>query len=154
VGLALFYPLVFHSIDTRTINSYIARVSDFSLIEPQYREKLAEMDLYTVDELLQRIKDPKGRLEFREKLGISDEQISDWVKWSQLIRLRGLGIKNFLLLKKVGVDDVRTLAQQDPSSLYEKLVRANEDDRITSQPIDMAKVKVWIRAARKTEPLK
>ena len=153
VGLALFYPLVFHSIDTRTINSYIARVSDFSLIEPQYREKLAEMDLYTVDELLQRIKDPKGRQEFREKLGISDEQISDWVKWSQLIRLRGLGIKNFLLLKKVGVDDVRTLAQQDPSSLYEKLVRANEDDRITSQPIDMTKVKVWIRAARKTEPL-
>jgi hypothetical protein len=70
-----------------------------------------------------------------------------------LIRLKGLGIKNFLLLKKVGVDDIQTLARQDPSSLYEKLVRANEHDRITSRPIDMAKVKVWIRAARKREGL-
>jgi hypothetical protein len=153
VGLAIFFPFVFHSIDTKTINSYVARVSDLNLIDPEYQEKLEEMDLHTINDLFQRIKETEGRKEFREKLGISDEQISDWAKWSRLIRLKGLGIKNFLLLKKAGVDDIQTLARQDPSSLYEKLVRANEHDRITSQPIDMAKVKVWIRAARKREGL-
>jgi len=151
VGLSCFFPLVFHSIDTRTINSYIPRVSDLNLIEPQYRDKLAEMDLHTVNELFHRIKEPEGRKELGEKLGISGDQISDWVKWSHLIRLKGLGVENFLLLNKVGIDDVQTLARQEPSSLYEKLVRINRDYRITSQPIDMAKVKVWIRAARKTE---
>jgi hypothetical protein len=151
VGLFLFFPLVFHNIDTKTINSYIARVADLNLIEPEYREKLAEMDLHTVDDLFQRLKEPEGRRELGEKLGISHEQISDWVKWSQLIRLKGLGIENFLLLKAIGVDDVQTLAQQEPLSLYEELHRANSYHRITSQPFDVAKVKVWIRAARKTK---
>ena len=153
VGLSLFFPLVFHSIDTKTINSYIARVADLNLIEPQYREKLAEMDLYTVDDLFQRIKEREGRKELGEKLGISDNQISDWVRWSQLIRLKGLGIENFLLLKEIGVNDVHTLACQEPSNLYEKLLRANNHYRITSQPIDLPKVKVWIRAAKKTKGL-
>jgi hypothetical protein len=141
VGMAIFYPFVFHSIDTKTIDSYIARVSDLTLIEPQFHEKLAEMDLHTVDDLFQKIKEPEGRKELREHLGISDEQISDWANWSQLIGLKGLGIQNFLLLKEAGVDDVQTLAQQKPREL-------------TSQPIDMAKVKIWIRAARKTEGLR
>ncbi|UCD71490.1 MAG: DUF4332 domain-containing protein [Syntrophobacterales bacterium] len=154
VGLAIFYPFVFHSIDTMTINSYRARVADLNLIESQYRDKLAEMELHTVDELFQKIKEPEGRRELGEKLGISDDRISEWAQWSRLIRLKGLGTQNFLVLKKVDVDDVRTLARQDPSDLYEKLVRANEGDRITSQPIDLAKVKAWIRAARKTESLK
>jgi hypothetical protein len=149
VGLAIFYPFVFHSIDTKTINSYIARISDLNLIEPEYREKLEEMDLYTVDDLFQRITESQGRRELGEKLGISGDQISDWAKWSQLIRLKGLGVKNFLLLREVGVDDVQTLAQQEPSCLYEKLLRANEEERITTQPIDVAKVKIWIRAAKK-----
>ncbi|MCK5552789.1 MAG: DUF4332 domain-containing protein, partial [Deltaproteobacteria bacterium] len=108
-GLTIFFPFVFHSIDTKTINSYIARVSDLNLIEPEYQEKLDEMDLHTINDLFQRIKEPEGRKEFREKLGISDEQILDWAKWSQLIRLKGLGTKNFLLLKKVGIDDIQTL---------------------------------------------
>ena len=154
VGLLIFYPLAFHSIDTKTINSYIARVDDLDLIEPQYREKLAEMDLYTVDDLFQRIKEREGRKELGEKLGISDNQISDWIKWSQLIRLKGLGIENFLLLKEVGVNDLQTLARQEPSNLYEKLLRANRHHRITSQPIDLPKVKVWIRAAKKTKGLR
>jgi hypothetical protein len=153
VGLAIFFPFVFHSIDTRTINSYIPRVSDLNLIEPQYREKLEEMDLHTIDDLFQRITEPEGKKKLGEELGIAEDQISDWVKWSRLIRLKGLGVKNFLLLKKVGVDEVQTLARQDPSSLYEMLCRANEHNRITSRPIDMAKVKVWIRAARKSEGL-
>ena len=153
VGLSLFFPLVFHYIDTKTINSYIARVADLNLIERQYREKLAEMDLHTVDDLFQRIREPKGRKELGEKLGIPDDQISDWVKWSQLIRLKGLGIENFLLLKEIGVDDVQTLARQEPFNLYEKLLQANRHHRITSQPFDMAKIKVWIRAAKKTEDL-
>ncbi len=149
VGLAIFYPFVFHSIDTKTINSYIAMVSDLSLIEPEYQEKLEEMDLHTIEDLFQRIKEPEGRRQLREELGISDDQISDWAKWCQLIQLKGLGVQNFLLLQRVGVDDVQTLAQQDPSSLYENLVRVNNDCGITSQPIDMAKVKIWIRTARK-----
>ncbi|MFQ5841371.1 MAG: DUF4332 domain-containing protein [Thermodesulfobacteriota bacterium] len=153
VGLFLFFPLVFHNIDTKTINSYIARVADLKVIEPQYREKLAEMDLHTVDDLFQRLREPEGRKELGEKLGISQDQISDWARWSQLIRLKGLGIKNFLLLREIGVNDLQTLARQEPSNLYEKLVRANESDRIISQPIDIAKVKVWIRAAKKTEGL-
>ena len=153
VALSLFFPLVFHSIDTRTVNSYIARISDLDLIEPRYREKLTEMELHTVDELFQRIKKPEGHKELVEKLGISDDQISDWVRWSQLIRLKGLGIENFLLLEKLGIDDVKTLAVQEPSKLYEELVRLNKHHRITSQPLDVAKVKVWIRAAKKTEGL-
>jgi len=154
VGLLIFYPLVFHSIDTKTINSYIARVADVDLIEPRYREKLAEMDLYTVDDLFQRIKKREGRKELGEKLGISDNQISEWIRWSQLIRLKGLGIENFLLLKEIGVNDLQTLARQEPSNLYEKLLRANRHHRITSQPIDLPKVKVWIRAAKKTKGLR
>lgn len=153
VGLFLFFPLVFHNIDTRTINSYIARVADLKVIEPQYQEKLAEMDLHTVDDLFQRLREPEGRKELGEKLGISQDQISDWVKWSQLIRLRGLGIENFLLLKEIGVDNVQTLAQQEPSSLYGKLLGANRNYHIPTQPFDVAKVRVWIRAAKKTEPL-
>ena len=153
MGLSLFFPLAFHSIDTRTVNSYIARVSDLTLIEPQLREKLAEMDLYTVNDLSQKIKEPEGRKELREKLEISDDHISRWAKWSQLIQLKGLGVQNFFLLQKVGVDDVQTLARQDSSRLYEKLVRTNETDRITSHPVDMAKVKIWIRAAKKSEGL-
>ncbi len=153
VGLAIFYPFVFHSIDTRTCNSYIARVSDLELIEPQYRERLTEMELHTVDDLFQRIKKPEGREELGKKLGISYDQISDWFKWSQLIRLKGLGIENFLLLEKVGIDNVQTLARQEFPNLYEELLRANSHHRITSHPIDMAKVKVWIRAAKKTEGL-
>ena len=98
----------------------------------------------------QRIEKPEGRKELGKKLGISDDQISDWLRWSQLIRLKGLGIENYLLLEKLGIDDVQTLARQEPFKLYEELVRLNKHHHITSQPLDVTKVKVWIRAARKT----
>jgi hypothetical protein len=141
--------LAFHSIDTKTINSSIALVSALTPIEPHYRDKLEAMNLHTVDDLLKRMTDPQGRRELRGNLGISDEHIRDWVTWSRLIRLKGLGVENFLLLRKVGVESIQTLARQEPSDLYEKLIRANQDHHITSRPLDVAKVKVWIRAARR-----
>jgi hypothetical protein len=152
-GLSLFFPLAFHSIDTKTINSSIALVSALTPIEPHYRDKLEAMNLHTVDDLLKRMTDPQGRRELRGNLGISDEHIRDWVTWSRLIRLKGLGVENFLLLRKVKVESIQTLARQEPADLYERLIRANQDHHITSRPLDVAKVKVWIRAAKKSEGL-
>lgn len=152
-GFSLFFPMAFHSIDTKTINSSIALVSALTPIESHYRDKLEAMNLHTVDDLLKMMTDPQGCRELRGNLGISDEHIRDWVTWSRLIRLKGLGVENFLLLRKVGVESIQTLARQEPADLYERLIRTNQDHHITSRPLDVAKVKVWIRAAKKSEGL-
>jgi hypothetical protein len=66
-------------------------------------------------------------------------------KISALAELKGMGLREALLLEKLNITDFKNLAQQDPDHLAFKL-------RALGSRIREEQTKVWIQAARKLAP--
>jgi predicted flap endonuclease-1-like 5' DNA nuclease len=91
----------------------------------------------------------KGRNSIREKTGISNEQILDWVKRVDLNRIRGIGEEYADLLEACGVDTIPELAQRNPDNLFQKMVEVNTEKKLVRQLPGEAQVADWIAQAKK-----
>ncbi|MBW2057654.1 MAG: DUF4332 domain-containing protein [Deltaproteobacteria bacterium] len=146
-GIFLFYLLSTQAIDRYTVRSTLATVEDFPGLTKEEREQLEGAGIHTADELVHRACSPDYYGRGSMRLGLSPDRLAELVGKARLIELKGLGVENFLLLEKVGVDSVESLARQDPDELYEMLLRAGRQESAARSP-SRAEVKIWILAAR------
>ena len=97
-------------------------------IGPVYAEKLREIGLGTLNDLLERGASSKGHDEIAELSGISGKLILKWVNHVDLIRVKGVGSEYADLLEAAGVDTVVELAQRNPANLFEKMLATNAEE--------------------------
>ncbi len=91
----------------------------------------------------------QGRHEIAEKTGISEASILQWVNHVDLFRVRGIGPEYADLLEQAGVDTVTELATRNANNLHQKIVAANETEKLVHKPPTLAQVANWIDQARK-----
>jgi len=139
--------LIFRAIDFKTVDSYTPRLKDAYWIEPQYLMELPKVGITTLDDLLSKSKDKKERNELALRLLIPKELLAQWVEKAQLGQLKGIGIKNLLFLEGVGIHSVSALAAEDMEKLYKKIGQVFQGEN----PPRKAKIRIWIREARKAE---
>ncbi len=84
--------------------------------------------------------------EVAEKTGVSVGVAEEWIAAAQLATLRGIGTTNARLLWQADITSVTDLAESDASELSERLRGLTERPRAATP----AKVRVWVRAARRT----
>jgi predicted flap endonuclease-1-like 5' DNA nuclease len=117
-----------------------------------YASKLIALDIRTVEDLLERCYNPKGRKTVAEESGISEKLILKWTNHSDLIRINGIGPQYAELLEGAGVDTVKELRNRNAENLTKRLAEVNEVRKLSGNAPSLAMVEKWIAEAKTMEP--
>jgi hypothetical protein len=124
-------------------------LKDFRSISPECVEKLAEIGIRDVHQMLEAGRTESGRIELSQRAGVSLDHILELVRLSDLARIPGVkGIRARLYLD-AGVDSIEKMAKWEPDDLREMVVRfveRTEFDGIAPLP---AEARFTVAQARK-----
>ena len=109
------------------------KIIDIQGIGPVYAEKLVAAGIETVDQLLEKGKDAKGRKALEEVTGIRHDLILTWVNHADLFRVKGIGPQFSELLEAAGVDTVKELARRNAENLEKTMLEVNEKEHRTKR---------------------
>lgn len=144
VGL-IFCLATFSAMDTKTVNSYWPSIAELEIVPPEITVRLEAFGIRTPRALLTRTGNTRGRRELAALLNVSDDALAQWIKTAALSQLKGMGTVNANLLNKAGIEDIPSLARQDPAMLHGKLVSLTPG-QAPSAPRE-AIIRVWVKEA-------
>ncbi|MBM4388222.1 MAG: DUF4332 domain-containing protein, partial [Deltaproteobacteria bacterium] len=105
-------------------SAYDLEFLDF--IEAKDVASLRKEKIITSDELYNAMKAKDKGKKLSKKTGIPMQKLSEWAKFCDLLRIKGVGPKLAKLLGIVGVQTTKDLASQNPQELLKKISEANE----------------------------
>ncbi len=117
-------------------------------IGPVYANKLADIGILTVKDLLEKGGTPQGRKAIAERTQISPKLILEWVNHVDLFRIKGIGPEYADLLEAAGVDTVVELARRNPENLYQRLQEVNQAKQLVRRMPSLEQVRAWVEQAR------
>lgn len=112
-------------------------------------KKLVEAGINTVDDLLQKAKNPAGRKTLEETTGISGKSILKWTNHADLMRINGVGPQFSELLEAAGVDTVKELKHRVAENLQQKLEEINNKRNLVNRVPSVSEVQKMIDQAKK-----
>ena len=128
------------------------KIIDIQGIGPVYAEKLTAIGIETVDQLLEKGADAKGRQAIEEATGIRHDLVLTWVNHADLFRIKGVGPQFAELLEAAGVDTVKELRNRNAANLAAKMAEVNEEKHLTRRtPVEM-EIQKFIDLAKELEP--
>jgi predicted flap endonuclease-1-like 5' DNA nuclease len=117
-------------------------------IGPVYAEKLTAAGVKTVEVLLDKAKDPKGRKALAEASGIDEKKILNWANKADLMRIKGVGEEYSDLLEAAGVDTVKELKHRKPDNLLAKMTEVNAEKKLVRALPTLKSVTDWVEQAK------
>lgn len=126
----------------------VYKIVDIQGIGEAYATKFVAAGVATVDQLLEKGKDAKGRKALAEATGISEKNILTWVNHADLFRINGIGPQFSELLEASGVDTVKELATRKAENLVAKMEEVNAQKRLTKVVPSVEQVKKMIEQAK------
>lgn len=123
-------------------------VNEIEGIGPAYSEKLAAVEITSIDQYLKATADRDGRKELAEKTGISPKLVLEWANRADLMRVPGVGEEFSDLLEQAGVDTVNELKFRNPENLYNALVEINQEKNLVRRMPSQGDVEAWIESAK------
>ncbi len=117
-------------------------------IGPVYAEKLTAVGVKTVETLLDKAKDPKGRRALAEASGIDEKRILEWANKADLMRIKGVGEEYSDLLEAAGVDTVKELKHRKPENLLAKMTEVNAEKKLVRALPTLKSVTSWVDQAK------
>ncbi len=128
------------------------KIIDIQGIGPVYAEKLTAIGIETVDQLLEKGFDAKGRQAIEEATGIRHDLVLTWVNHADLFRVKGIGPQFSELLEAAGVDTVKELRNRNAANLAAKMAEVNEEKHLTRRTPVEKEVQKFIDIAKELEP--
>lgn len=113
-----------------------------------YQDKLNELGITSVEDLLEKGSTKKGRAAIAEGSGISEKLILEWVNHADLFRIKGVGSEYADLLEESGVDTVPELALRKPDNLLAKMAQVNEAKKLVRRLPVLKQVENWVAQAK------
>jgi predicted flap endonuclease-1-like 5' DNA nuclease len=111
--------------------------------------RLRELGITTTQQLLDRASNAHQRGTLAEELGVSTEQVTDWVNRADLMRLNGVGREMANLLEECGVDSCKELQHRVPANLQAKLKEINTEKKIAHHAPTLTQVEAWVEQAKR-----
>ena len=111
-------------------------------------KKLVEAGINTVNDLLQKAKNPAGRKTLEETTGISGKSILKWTNHADLMRINGVGPQFSELLEAAGVDTVKELKHRVADNLQQKLEEINNKRNLVNRVPPVSEVQKMIDQAK------
>ena len=128
------------------------KIIDIQGIGPVYAEKLIGIGIETVDQLLEKGADAKGRQAIEDATGIRHDLVLTWVNHADLFRVKGVGPQFSELLEAAGVDTVKELRNRNAANLAAKLLEVNEEKHLCRRTPVEKEVAKFIELAKALEP--
>jgi predicted flap endonuclease-1-like 5' DNA nuclease len=125
------------------------KIIEIEGIGPKLAEKFKEVNVGTVEKLLERGASKKGRQELAAATGIDEKLILKFVNHADLMRIKGIGPEYSELLEAAGVDSVAELSHRRADNLHVKMVETNQEKKIVRQLPSQSQVEGWIEQAKK-----
>jgi PAS domain S-box-containing protein len=146
-------PLVADESDQELIRESMTKLAGKEMTEiegigPAYSNKLAAIDIKTIDQYLLAAADRKGRKEIAESTGISPKLVLEWANRADLMRVSGIGEEFSDLLAQTGVDTVNELKYRNPEHLYNSLIEVNDQKNLVRRVPSQGDVTAWVEAAQ------
>jgi hypothetical protein len=142
----MFNFLVFEGITHRTVSSHNVFLSELPDITPNEWQALERAGLRYPYELVDRIS-AQGVARVAKQVGVPPAKMQALSNASQLIELKGLGVRFFRLLQAAGITTIDTLAQQDSHILAARVIPLARE--LGMRPPYERQVRVWVRAAQR-----
>lgn len=127
------------------------KIDEIEGIGPSYSEKLYQLGIETVDDLLNACARKQGRDEIAGKTGINDDLLLKWANTADLFRIRGIGRQYSELLEASGVETVEELRLQNANALADKLHEVNARRKYSKINPSAQVVHRWIEQAKGLE---
>ncbi len=132
----------------------------YKIIEVQgvgtvYEKKLNDNGVKYTDDYLQFTAKRNDRLKFAEKTGISSKLLLTWANGIDIMKVKGIGVKQSNWLHAVGVDSIKELAQRRADNLHQRLELANNIDpnrKFVRRMVSQATVQSWIDSSKNVTP--
>ena len=131
----------------------IYKIIDIQGIGPVYAEKLIGIGIETVDQLLEKGADPKGRQAIEDATGIDHGRVLTWVNHADLFRIKGVGPQFSELLEAAGVDTVKELRNRNAANLAAKMLEVNEEKHLCRRTPVEKEVQKFIDLAKALDPI-
>ncbi len=128
------------------------KIIDIQGIGPVYAEKLIGIGIETVDQLLEKGADAKGRQGIEDATGIRHDLVLTWVNHADLFRVKGVGPQFAELLEAAGVDTVKELRNRNAANLAAKMLEVNEEKHLCRRTPVEKEVAKFIELAKELEP--
>lgn len=128
------------------------KIEEIEGVGAAYGAKLKEQGVNTVEALLEKGANKKGRAALAEATGISEKLILKWANHADLFRINGIGPEFAELLEAAGVDTVKELRNRVPANLYAKLGETNEAKKLVRRLPSENQVADMIEQAKGIEP--
>lgn len=126
----------------------MTKLSVIEGIGPVYEEKLKNVDVKSVENLLEVGSTKEGRADLAESTDISEKLILTWVNHADLARIKGIRGEYAELLEAAGVDTVPELAQRNAENLYAKIVEVNESKKLVRKLPTAKQMADWVKQAK------
>jgi hypothetical protein len=126
-------------------------IADIAGIDSETTAALRAAGIRTTGRLLEVAKNPKGRQQLAEKLGIDGKRVLRWANLADRMRIKGVGEDYAELLRAAGVDTVKELKYRNPQKLAKAMRDANIKRKLVRVlPSDRAVVR-WIEHAKRLQ---
>ena len=131
--------------DPGAMSLHVSKLRGISL---EVRQKLKRQGISYTHQLLREAGGAEQRRRLAERSRIDEEALLRLVHRADLARVKGVGAIFADMLEMIGVDQVATLAEQDPLDLRAQLYQLNAAERLARRAPTPEEVQQWISQAR------
>ncbi|MGA7271033.1 MAG: DUF4332 domain-containing protein, partial [Acidimicrobiia bacterium] len=101
----------------------------------------------TVQDMWAQAGDRTGRSDLSGITGIGADQLSDWARKADLMRVKAIGPRYAALLEAAGVSSLKQLRRRSAESLHESLIEANRTAKVVENIPGLSEIEDWITKA-------
>lgn len=127
----------------------MTKLSEIEGIGEAYEKKLVDAGITSIEDLLTKGSERKGRTVIAKKTAVAEKLILKWVNRADLSRIKGVSTQYADLLEAAGVDTIPELAQRNPDHLQVKMAEVNEEKKLVRKVPSPSQVHGWVEQAKK-----
>jgi predicted flap endonuclease-1-like 5' DNA nuclease len=131
--------------DSGAMSLHVSKLRGISL---EVRQKLKRQGISYTHQLLREAGTTEQLRRLAERSRIEEVTLLRLVRRADLARVKGVGAIFADMLEMIGVDQVATLAEQDPLELRARLYQLNAAERLARRAPTPDEVQLWISQAR------
>lgn len=135
----------------REVNSYQPKpvnLNKFPDINKEITDKLGKFDLKNTKHLFEKIKTKKERSELARQANISNEELLELVKLTDISRVKWIGPIFAIIFLESGTDTAEKISKSKAENLFKKLVEINNKMKYTKGKFTVKDIQLCINVAK------
>jgi hypothetical protein len=135
----------------RELNSTLPKpnkIADFASVSRNTIDNLEKIGIKNTEKLYYKVITKSDRHRLATLTGISDTDIMELTKLTDLSRIKWVGVTFARMLYDLGIDTVEKASRCDPVDLHGRINRLNEEKGIYKGQIGLNDIRIFVNAAK------